>query len=197
MKQRITNKEVVQKRALETQEKLFISALKMYAEKGFHATTVDEIAKNAGLSVGIAYRYFKNKKELLIGAISYGFKNVSKLTDTKSTDIFGKDLDKALTAFEKLHVEYFGIHEELEALRHSDEDVWALYDVFTKEAYDEIHKNLPDKIRNSPHSLENLYIAIGMLENYCHHFMHKDLSDDELCFMKKRVIEMTELLLKA
>ena len=79
MKQRRTEKEIVQKRALETREKLLKSALKLYTEKGYHSTTVDEIAKNAGLSTGVAYRYFKNKKDMLLAAITYGFSVIKEL----------------------------------------------------------------------------------------------------------------------
>ena len=42
MKQRRTDKEIVQKRAMETREKLLRSALELYTEKGYHSTTVDE-----------------------------------------------------------------------------------------------------------------------------------------------------------
>ena len=82
IKQRITNSEVVQKRAVETREKIIVSALEMYAKKGYNKTTVDEIAKNADLSVGIAYRYFKNKKALLLSALEYGFGKISELSGT-------------------------------------------------------------------------------------------------------------------
>ena len=41
IKQRITNSEVVQKRAVETREKIIVSALEMYAKKGYNKTTVD------------------------------------------------------------------------------------------------------------------------------------------------------------
>ena len=57
--QRITGGEIVQSRALKTRIKIIEEALKLYANKGYYNTTVDEIAKSAGLSVGTAYRYFK------------------------------------------------------------------------------------------------------------------------------------------
>lgn len=78
VKQRITDKEVIQKRAVETREKLLVAALDMYIEQGYHNTTVDEIAKYAGLSTGIAYRYFKNKKELLLKTVEYIMKEDAK-----------------------------------------------------------------------------------------------------------------------
>ena len=69
IRQRRTGSDVVQERALVTRQKILDSAVGMYASKGYQKTTVDDIAKNAGLSVGVAYRYFKNKKELLLATL--------------------------------------------------------------------------------------------------------------------------------
>lgn len=38
-------------------------------KNGYHNTTTDDIAKAAGISTGIIYRYFSDKKEILIAAI--------------------------------------------------------------------------------------------------------------------------------
>ena len=195
MKQRRTDKDIVQPRAMETREKLLKSALELYTEKGYHSTTVDEIAKNAGLSTGVAYRYFKNKKDLLLAAITYGFSEIRNLAGVKETDLFGKDLEHTLSAFERIHTEYFAFHEELEGLRHSDSDVGRLYDEFTKSAIQNVYDNLPEDIKKKKDSLENLYIAIGIMENYCHTFMHKRLSESQLKVMRKNVIKTVEHVL--
>lgn len=195
MKQRRTNKDIIQPRAIETREKLLKSALMLYTEKGYHSTTVDEIAKNAGLSTGVAYRYFKNKKDLLLEAITYGFENIKEIAGVEETDFFGTDLEHALTAFERIHMEYFAFHEELESLRHSDSDVGKLYDDFTKTAIGNVYEKLPEDLRKKPDTLENLYIAIGIMENYCHTFMHKRLSDKQLKVMRKNVIKAVENIL--
>ncbi|MBO5609640.1 MAG: TetR/AcrR family transcriptional regulator [Eubacterium sp.] len=196
MKQRRTDKEIVQPRAIETREKLLKSALELYTEKGYHKTTVDEIAKSAGLSTGVAYRYFKNKKDLLLAAITYGFTTIKEIAGVEETDLFGTDLEHTLTAFEKIHTDYFAFHEELEGLRHSDSDVGKLYDEFTKTAIENVFDKLPESIKRKPGSLENLYIAIGVMENYCHTFMYKRLSDKQLKVMRKKAIETVEYILK-
>lgn len=195
MKQRRTDKEIVQKRAVETREKLLKSALELYTEKGYHSTTVDEIAKNVGLSTGVAYRYFKNKKELLLAAITYGFSTIKELAGVRETDLFGTDLEHSLSVFEEIYIKYFAFHEELEGLRHSDIDVGKLYDEFTKTAIQNVYDKLPEDIRKRKDSLENLYIAIGIMENYCHTFMHKRLSESQLKTMRKNVIKTVEHVL--
>jgi len=49
----------------ENRKKIFAAALKLFVEKGFHATTVDEIAALSGVGKGTVYRKFSSKQELL------------------------------------------------------------------------------------------------------------------------------------
>lgn len=46
-------------------ENIFNAALTLFVEKGFHSTTVDEIADLSGVGKGTVYRNFKTKEELL------------------------------------------------------------------------------------------------------------------------------------
>jgi AcrR family transcriptional regulator len=41
------------------------TALQLFAETGYVATSIDKIAKQAGISKGLLYNYFKSKEELL------------------------------------------------------------------------------------------------------------------------------------
>jgi len=45
------------------------AAAKVFAEKGFHPTTIKDIAKEAGIADGTIYNYFANKPALLIGIL--------------------------------------------------------------------------------------------------------------------------------
>jgi len=50
------------------QAELLETAVAVFAERGYQATTMDEIAERAGVSKGMLYIYFKNK-EALFGAV--------------------------------------------------------------------------------------------------------------------------------
>ena len=50
--------------ASDTREKILAAALGVFSAKGFHGTTVDEIAENAALGKGTVYRHFHSKKGL-------------------------------------------------------------------------------------------------------------------------------------
>ncbi len=41
------------------------AALELFARQGYHRTSIDEIAKLAGISKGLIYNYFKGKEDLL------------------------------------------------------------------------------------------------------------------------------------
>lgn len=49
------------------------SAIKCFAQKGFHATSIQEIADSAGIAKGSLYFYFKSKEHLLLSIFEYGF----------------------------------------------------------------------------------------------------------------------------
>lgn len=46
-------------------ELIMKTALEQFAENGFHATSMSQIAKQAGISKGLAYNYFQSKNEIL------------------------------------------------------------------------------------------------------------------------------------
>ncbi len=43
------------------------AAARVFAQKGFHSTTIKEVAKEAGIADGTIYNYFENKTALLLG----------------------------------------------------------------------------------------------------------------------------------
>ncbi len=55
-------KEIREKRKAE----ILSVALQLFAKQGYHRTSISEIAQKAGISKGLLYNYFKDKKDLLI-----------------------------------------------------------------------------------------------------------------------------------
>ncbi|MGA9801303.1 MAG: helix-turn-helix domain-containing protein, partial [Terriglobales bacterium] len=53
------------------QQALIVAALKLFASKGYDATTTREIATCAGCSEGLIHRYFKSKAGLLSALIGH------------------------------------------------------------------------------------------------------------------------------
>ncbi len=45
------------------------AALELFSRKGFHGTTIAEVAKRAGVGVGTIYQHFKSKEELYLSPL--------------------------------------------------------------------------------------------------------------------------------
>lgn len=50
----------------ETRQRIFDSAVRLFTEKGYEATTMREIAAAADCSLGLAYRYYASKEDLVL-----------------------------------------------------------------------------------------------------------------------------------
>ncbi|MEE3718322.1 TetR/AcrR family transcriptional regulator [Tumidithrix elongata RA019] len=64
---------------LDTRSKILLSAQKLFARQGFDGTTTKELAVDAGIAEGTLFRYFANKKAILIEVATQGW--VQILTD--------------------------------------------------------------------------------------------------------------------
>lgn len=54
------------------QRRIFETAAGVFAKKGYHETTVDEIAQAIGVAKGTIYYHFKNKEDLYLALIQEG-----------------------------------------------------------------------------------------------------------------------------
>lgn len=57
-----------QRRPEQRPEEIATAALHVFAQRGLHQTTLDDVAKEAGVSKGTIYLYFKSKEELFVAA---------------------------------------------------------------------------------------------------------------------------------
>ncbi|MGH1378562.1 MAG: TetR/AcrR family transcriptional regulator [Alphaproteobacteria bacterium] len=101
------------------------SATKCFAERGFHQTSMRDIAKEAGLSLGNIYRYFENKEALIKAFIEIENQETSQAFEQLSHE---KNFKKSLKVLAKyIIVELSNKHELAlyldifsEALRNKD-----------------------------------------------------------------------------
>jgi AcrR family transcriptional regulator len=57
-------------------ELIMETSLELFAENGYHATSISQIAEKAGISKGLMYNYFESKKVLLEALITHGFDSI-------------------------------------------------------------------------------------------------------------------------
>lgn len=67
------------------------TALELFAEKGYHATSISSIAKTANISKGLMYNYFDSKECLLNEIIVSGLKEYMEFFDPNKDGFLTED----------------------------------------------------------------------------------------------------------
>jgi AcrR family transcriptional regulator len=87
----------------QTRERLLTAAAKVFARRGYHRATVDEIASEAGFTIGALYSNFAGKEELFLALadrqVDERVAEVAAMGDTAAGDEPNKDAAEQLRAF--------------------------------------------------------------------------------------------------
>ena len=67
------------------------TALELFAEKGFHQTSISNITRRAGISKGLLYNYFGSKDEVLRSIIQTGYDTAYKNLDLNGNHSLAKE----------------------------------------------------------------------------------------------------------
>jgi AcrR family transcriptional regulator len=98
-----TNTDGRTRRREDTRQKLFVAAVELIAERGYSATTVDDIAERAGVAKGTVYYNFASKTELFEGLLRHG---IGLLTTAYTNAVRDKEPRAAVAALVRAQLEY-------------------------------------------------------------------------------------------
>lgn len=170
-------REPKQKRAIEKKEKIIEAGFNLICKNGYYNTNTMEIAKEAGVSTGIIYQYFKDKYDILIlGIEKYSDNLFFPLLKNKNINFDKKNFDEFIRDMIKNYINNHKIssvaHEEIMAMVHSDKHVAEYY--YKREI--EMTSLIKDILINNGFSDNNLYekvhIMIGLIDNLCHEVIY-------------------------
>ncbi len=140
MKKTITeekyHKETFDKIPDKKRQKILKIAKKEFARKGFTASNINVIARDAGISIGSMYNYFNTKEDLFLTVIDDGYRQLKRIlmeTDLGTGDIFDK-LEKIL-----------GIAQQFSR---DHPDIIQVYLNLTSEGLSHLSQKLSQKIEN-------------------------------------------------
>jgi AcrR family transcriptional regulator len=68
-----------------TREQILQTALNLFCDKGYYATSIEEIAKQAQISKGLLYHYFKSKAEVLSALVDMRINDVLVVMNAAKT----------------------------------------------------------------------------------------------------------------
>ena len=175
-------REPIQKRSIEKKEKIIESGFELICEKGYYNTNTAEIAKNAGVSTGIVYQYFKDKHDIFLEALKKYADNIFYPMINTNTSDFNKDnlekiIRKMIDSFIQNHKLSQSAHEEIMAMAHSDKDVAFYFHKREMEMTIKIYDLLEKNNFNTKNLLEKSHIIIGLIDNLCHEIVYHKHSE--------------------
>lgn len=175
-------REPIQKRSIEKKEKIIKSGFELICEKGYYNTNTAEIAKNAGVSTGIVYQYFKDKHDIFIEALKKYADNIfypminipiTEFNKTSLKEIFKKMIE----SFVQNHKLSQSAHEEIMAMAHSDKEVAFYFHKREMEMTIKIYDLLINNGFNKNNLMEKSHISIGLIDNLCHEIVYHKHSE--------------------
>ena len=118
-----------QKRADEKKRLILDAALELFGERGYHGTNAKEIARRAGVATGSFYRYFRDKKAVLLAVCA-------RMEESMTREVFGlgeglrtqgaderRVLETVVAFAVEAHRRHRRFHKEVVALEYTDSDI--------------------------------------------------------------------------
>jgi AcrR family transcriptional regulator len=62
-------------------DKIHAAAMTLFIKKGYHATSIDDVAKQAQISKGLLYNYYKGKEDLLAAMVQVRIEEVKEVME--------------------------------------------------------------------------------------------------------------------
>ncbi len=166
-----------QQRSIEKRKKIVDAGYQLFCEKGYHNTNTAEIAKLAGVSTGIVYNYFKDKKDIFMEVIDLYENNITTpMYETLKALEKPIDIEKALreiiTSMTVAHTMAKTVHEEMQALSHSDEEISELFCRFQSNAAAQIVKMMAAFDIKPTNAYEKAHLIIDIIETIIHEIVY-------------------------
>lgn len=191
----------IQKRSIETKEKILKAGFELICEKGFYNTNTAEIAKAANVSTGIVYQYFKDKHNILVESLqNYGSSVFYPMIKISEKDFAKNNLDTILrnmiNKFIKNHKMSHSAHKEIMAMVHSDDDVAKIYHNSEIEMTDNLTKVFADNGIKTDHLKEKVHVAVNLIDDLCHEVVYHKHDSMDYSVMIDVVVKCIKNLLK-
>lgn len=194
-------REPQQERSIEKKSKIIQAGYELFSEVGYYGTNTVEIAKRAGVSTGIVYGYFADKRDILICVLKIYIEDVSRplieIMQSQSGKVnlngLAKEiLDKTI----ELHETYCKLHNTLHSLAASDEAVNAEFIKLEDDITLQMSRQLVSLGIQVNNIKEKVHLAMNIVQSFAHEYVFDNHNYIDYPEMKKIVcgiiVEMFE-----
>ncbi len=190
-----------QERSIEKKNKIIQAGYELFSEVGYYGTNTVEIAKRAGVSTGIVYGYFEDKRDILICVleiyIDKVYKPLAHIIDHSPQPV---DLYRlALSVIDKtieLHEQNAKLHNTLHSLATTDEAVNAQFISLENKITEQMSKQLLKIGIKTDNITEKVHLAMNIVQSFAHETVFDSHSYIDYEQMKKIVCNILVELFK-
>jgi AcrR family transcriptional regulator len=193
-------REPKQKRSIEKKQSIIRASYKLFSNKGYYKTNTAEIAQEAGISTGIVYSYFQDKKDILLEVVKLYISSLSEqfrplLSTTISQDNVSNIIKDLIDIVISSHVMNVEAHNEFMALSLLEKDIFILFSDFENSILSKLYELLAAGGFSKTNLLEKVRISYGIVEQMCHDYIQKKQTQEELDTAKSLAIHIIVTLL--
>lgn len=159
----------------EKQDRIINAAMKVFSQNSYSKASTDDIAAMAGISKGLLFYHFKNKKDLYCYLYEYSCKKIYEKIDEQHVmeerDFFERN-KKAIEARVCTMMEYpyiydFGTRAYYETDRAVEDDIKAINDRMLKDIYVHFNNDIDiSKFRNAGDVSKAVKMLIWLSEGF-------------------------------
>ena len=165
-----------QSRSIEKKNKIIEAGYELFSEVGYYGTNTAEIAKRAGVSTGIVYGYFQDKRDILICVLEIYINNVFdpflKLFDKLSAPVdYTSLIPKVIDMTIKTHKKHAKMHEVLHSLGSTDEAVNSAFISLEDELTVKIADRLSSFGIKMESAMEKIHFAMDIIQSFSHEYV--------------------------
>lgn len=191
-----------QKRSIEKRNRIIEKGFELICSQGYYNVSTPDIAEAAGVSTGIIYQYFNDKKDIFIEGVRNYANTIMfpQLTSFENKAINIVDIRQLLRnmidSYIKSHTISKKAHEELMAMSHLDDDVAEIFKESEFEMTNKIVQILKSNNIEFENPIEKIHIVVGIIENLCHEVVYHQHNKIDYEIMENEVIDLIIKLLK-
>lgn len=165
-----------QERSIEKKNKIINAGYQLFSEVGYYGTNTAEIAKRAGVSTGIVYGYFSDKRDILICVLEIYIEKVVdpvlKIFDSLKAPLdFKIVIPKLIDETIKLHKNNTKIHEALHSLASTDEAVNSKFIELEDNITVKIAERLSVLNVNTENVMEKIHFSMNIVQSFSHEYV--------------------------
>lgn len=197
-----TIREPKQQRSIEKKERIIKAAYELFSENGYSSTVTSDIAKRAGVSTGIVYGYFTDKRDILFYVLKIYINETASpvmeyLNSIQKKIPLSEMFDNIISLAESMHKKNAHLHNILHSVAIIDEGI--------NEEFLHLEKHITVSAAQRFNELgydikninEKVHIAMNIVQSFAHEVIYDKHDYIDYGVMKTEVTEMLVALFES